>query len=75
MLHGKIEINHVEIGSWSAVNVGQVFDGVYNYECVVEYRNNEGYPKRAEFMVRHVQSMGALALTTMVLRTALSKMK
>ena len=75
MLHGKIEINHVEVGTWRAVRKETVFNGVHTYDCEVKYRNLQGYPKSAEFQVRHYEKLGALSLTAMVLTTALRKMK
>lgn len=75
MLHGKIEVNNVEIGAWSAVRKDKVFTGVHTYDCEVTYRNLEGYPKKAEFEVRHYEKSGALALASMVISTGLRRIR
>lgn len=75
MLHGDIKINDVSFGTWQAVRGEKVFEGMYEYDCEVEYRNLEGYLKRVNFPVKHYEKMGALTLTSMVLSTAMRKMR
>lgn len=75
MLHGKIEINHVEIGAWSACRAEPVFTDAHWYDCEVQYRNIEGYPKRTEFRIVHWENYGALVLMSQVISTAITKMK
>jgi len=75
MLHGKIEVNSVEIGFWSAVRAERVLMGTHWYDCEVACRNLEGYLKKAEFRLVHSEKDGALVLTSQVIFTGMRKLR
>lgn len=74
-LHGKIEVNGNPIGYWEAVRKERVVADVHWYNCVLYYRNEQGYPFHAEFRVQHSYGLGALVLANAVIFRGRKEMK
>lgn len=76
MLHGKVEINHQEIGTWTATNMRNRDDGFADYDCTIEYRGMDGYTYAAQWEIwGNHRGNGAIALAARVLGEGMTKAK
>jgi len=73
-VHGTIEVNGTRIGYWEAVRKEQYYPTnpettgpFYEYACVFEYRDMGGYPRYAEFDIKHRFGDGAARLASRVI--------
>lgn len=75
-LHGEVKVNHNEIATWEAVQIGLVEGSnpkykKYCYRCHVEYRDIRGYlRKTGPFLIHHYYDDNALILASKVLDQA-----
>jgi hypothetical protein len=75
MLHGKIEVNGVAIGYWEAQRTTPIFKDLNHYGCKFFYRNMEGHPLHAEFVLTHFERIGAPVLAAAVITKGMKDAK
>ena len=76
MLHGEIKVNDTVIGEWKAIRRSADLREFGEYDCIVTYRDMQGYPCEAKWtMYGHYRGDGAMSLAGKVMTQAIAKLQ